>query len=192
MKLACQIALVLLFVIPLAGWIVLRFSDGPFGPVAGGALKTGEWGDTAKVDWNEQLGGQSVGEIELQLVQPTGSRTTGAFAYEGDLYVPCDLGYVWRRLPNASTRRILHLIWLLKGWHEDAVADGRAVVRVGGKRYAGQLIRVTDPDLLAAFRERVSAGAAEYFGGLVPVDPSNQGDIWFFRFDPRTRDGVTS
>jgi hypothetical protein len=178
------IALVVLVTIPLVGWVALRFADGPRGPLRGGALQDGELIDEPDVKWQATLGDRPVGEIELQLVEPVGSRTVGAFVHEGDLYVPCDLGFIWRRVPSDNMRRVLHLIWLLKSWHKDAVADGRVVVRVAGKRFERQAVRITDPALLATFRDRVSQAAGEYMGGLLPIE-TNSEDIWFFRLDPR-------
>ena len=160
-----------------------RFSDGPKGPIPGGALTTGEYRDAVSVDWQEVLGERAVVEIELQLENPVGSRTTGAFVYEGQLYVPCDLGYVWRRLPNGAGRLLLHTIWLFKDWHTDVEADGRVVVRANGVRYKLEATRVTDETLLEVFRQHVSAAAADAFELLdVQTDPN---DIWFFRLDPR-------
>ena len=178
------IALVAIVAIPFVGWIALRFADGPRGPLPGGALRNGELVDDPDVDWEAVFGDQPVGEIELQLVEPAGSRTVGAFLHDGDLYVPCDLGFIWRRVPNDTMRRVLHVIWLFKRWHEDALVDGRVVVRVGGKRFERQAVRITDPAALATFREHVSKAASEYMGGLLPIETDPE-DIWFFRLDPR-------
>jgi hypothetical protein len=171
----------------VALWAVLTRSDGPTGPIPGGELTSGLLVEEAQIDWSAVLGDQAVAEIELQLVEPPGSRTTGAFVFGGHLYVPVDLGYVWRRVPDATTRRVLHLIWLLKRWHEDVIADGRVVIRIDGRRYERTAARVTDPILLERFRARVSDAAAEFMGGLSPVE-TDPADIWFFRMDPRVGD----
>ena len=165
-------------------WVVLQRADGPTGPIRGGEFRTGAFVD-GQVDWNAVLGAQPVAEVELQLVDPPGSRVTGAFVHDGDLYVPCDLGYLWRRVPDPTMRRVLHLIWLFKGWHEDALRDGRVVLRIEGKRYKRQAVRVTDPTLLAGFRSNVAGAAAEFFGGLLEIE-TDPDDIWFFRLDPRS------
>ena len=186
MKIALWIVVGLLAVIVLglAGVLVtMRFADGPKGPIPGGALKAGQLMDASHVDWQRVLGDQSVAEIELQLEDPVSSRTTGAFAHEGELYVPCDLGYVWRRLPQGTARVVLHTIWLFKDWHEKAALDGRVVIRVEGKRYALNATRVTDEDLLREFRERISAAAGSVFE-LLPTTTNPQ-DIWFFHLEPR-------
>ena len=127
----------------------------------------------------------ATGMVELQLVEPLGSRTTGVMVHEGQLYVPCDLGFIWRRVP-APAGWMLNLIYRFKHWHEDVLLDGRVVLRIEGKRYERQAVRVTDPELLAALRSEIEKGAAEYFSsplGEPPADEPN--DVWFFRIDPR-------
>lgn len=184
MKVA-RVLLLLLLALMLAGRIAQRMSDGPTGPIQGGALRAGPLVSEPEVDWTAVLGDVPVGSIELQLVEPLGSRITGAFVYEGQLFVPCDLGFIWRRAPDTSSRWLLRLIWMLKGWHEDVMRDGRVVVRVDGKRYERLAVRVTDPELLATFRGQVEQAAEEYFGSLLPEEADPEA-IWFFRMDPRT------
>jgi hypothetical protein len=169
--------------------VVARFSDGPIGPFPGGQLHSGTLATEAEIDWPLALGGEIQGVeplfVELQLVEPPGSRTTGVMLYEGQLYVPCDLGFVWRRVP-APARWMLSLIYRFKRWHEDVLLDGRVVLRIGGKRYERQAVRVTDPGLLTALRLEVEAEAARVFEaplGELPTDEPR--DIWFFRLDRR-------
>ena len=162
----------------------MRFSDGPKGPIPGGELLSGELVDATHIQWDEVLGDQPVAEVELQLENPVSSRTTGAFVHNGKLYVPCDLGYVWRRLPDGPARLMLHTIWFFKDWHEKATIDGRVVIRIEGKRYKLNAVRVAEEELISKFRERVSTAAGEVFE-LLPVktDPN---DIWFFHLDARS------
>ena len=136
--------------------ILMRFSDGPKGPIPGGALVSGDLVEVTDVKWDEVLGNQPVAEIELQLENPISSRTTGAFVHNGELYVPCDLGYVWRRLPDGTARLVLHTIWLFKDWHQKAAIDGRVVARIQGKRYKLNAAGVTEEALMSKFRERAS------------------------------------
>jgi hypothetical protein len=182
-----RVAIVLGIVVVLLASAVLiaqRVHDGPVGPLAGGPLRAGELVTDPNVDWSFVQGKP----IELELVSPGTSRTTGAMVYEGNLYAPCDLGFLWRRVPDPRFRTILSVIWSLKHWNEDALKDGRAVVRVDGKRYERQAVRITDPTLLASLRTQVEEAAKRFFeprGGLrtdVPADPAA---IWFFRLDPR-------
>ncbi len=108
-------SLVTLIILGVAVSIILiRFSDGPKGPIPGGELTSGKFADATVVDWTEVLGNKPVAEVELQLLNPIGSRTVGAFAYDGNIYLPCDLGFVWRRLPNGIARFLLHTIWVFK------------------------------------------------------------------------------
>jgi hypothetical protein len=163
-------------------WIVSKVHDGPIGPIAGGPLRTGERIVERDVDW----AAANIREVELQLVEPAHSRTVGAMVHEGQLFIPCDLGFLWRRVPEARFRTILSVIWSVKHWHEDALRDGRVVLRANGKLYERQAVRVTDPELLVTLRSLLEIRAAEYFSapGMLEV-PGDPEAIWFFRVDPR-------
>lgn len=82
---------------------------------------------------------------------------------------------------------ILHLIYILKGWHEDVLLDGRVVLRIDGKRCERQAVRVSDPMLIATIRSQVkqAAAAAGFIDTARTVADSDYHDIWFFRMDPR-------
>jgi hypothetical protein len=164
--------------------VLQRVSDGPIGPFGGGPLRTGPLVTDPDVDWARVF--ESRPPVELELVAQGGSRITGGMVHDGQLYVPCDLGFMARRVPRAGIRWIGSLILMVKHWHEDAVRDGRAVLRIAGNRYALQAVRVTDPELLAALRAELEIAGARYFGvpafAAAPVDPDA---IWFFRMDPR-------
>lgn len=173
-------------VVVLIGTVLVaqRVSDGPMGPISGGPLRTGPLVSDADADLSAFPGG----EIELQLVDPPGSRTTGALVHDGQLYVPCDLGFIWRRVPSTRFRFILSAIYRVKRWHEDALRDGRVVLRIKGNRYERQAVRVTDPELLATLRSNLEAGAEKFFSpsGLLKDVPADPEAIWFFRMDPRS------
>ncbi len=177
------VALVAVLVAVLVGiGVVARFSDGPIGPFPGGPLRSGTLVSEPEVDWSFANGR----EIELQLVEPPGSRTTGIMLHEGQLYVPCDLGFMWGRF-SGRTRWILNLIYVFKRWHEDALLDGRVVLRIAGKRYERQAVRVTDLELLARLRLQLEEMARQWVSpeplGEAPTDGPK--DIWFFRMEPR-------
>ncbi len=174
------IALVALVAVPVGIGVVARFSDGPIGPFPGGPLRTGTLVSEPDVDWSFADGR----EIELQLVEPLGSRITGAIVHEGQLFVPCDLGFMWGRF-SGRTRWMLHLIYVLKRWHEDALRDGRVVLRTAGKRYERQAVRVTAPELLATLRSMIEEMANQYFSSPLLDVPTDPKEIWFFRMDPR-------
>jgi hypothetical protein len=140
--------------------IAARFSDGPLGPFAGGPLTSGELVTDPHPDWSFV---RDVREVELQLLEPPRSRTTWILLHEGRIYIPCGL---------PSFR-----LW--KQWPHEAERDGRALLRIGDKRYPRQAVRVTDPAVLEALVER----AEEKY----PSIPEAMGpdDVWFFRLDPR-------
>jgi hypothetical protein len=135
-----------------------RFGDGPIGPLPGGRLHDGEMVDSVGVDWSFVDGVQ---EIELQLLHPERSRTTWVVVHGGDLYVPC--GYL--QVP------------FFKHWHLDALRDGRAVVRIRGRRYPVTLVKVEDPTIYARVAQRL---ARKY--GTPEYDPET---AWIFRLYPR-------
>ncbi|HKC50174.1 MAG TPA: hypothetical protein VKF60_05225 [Myxococcota bacterium] len=178
------IAAAILVVLLIATMLVAqRVSDGPIGPLGGGPLRTGALVTESNVDWSFLGGGK---EIELQLVAPPRSRITGSLVHDGQLFVPCDLGFFWRRIPNAGLRWIGGVIYSVKRWHEDALRDGRVVLRVAGKRYERQAVRVTDPELLATLRSIFEERAKQYLGTGALLDvPADPDAIWFFRMDPR-------
>lgn len=169
-------------------------SDGPLTAiVAGGAFRSGPIVTEPVSDWTAVLGGRgacrdgvcpSLDPIELQLVDPPTSRYIGVMLHDGRLYLPCDLGYMWNRFAGAQ-RRVLQLIYYFKHWHEDAVHDGRAVLRIDGKRYAGQAVRVTDPELIRALKADLEEMARAWVAPdpLPPAPAEGPNDIWFFRFD---------
>ena len=178
---AAKVGAVLIVVLVGAVLGIQHFSDGPKGPISGGPLRAGELVTAPVTDWSFAEGHV----VELELVATGQSRTTGSLVYENQLYIPCDLGFVWRRLPSAGMRGIASILWAVKHWHQDAARDGRAVVRIDGKRYEGKLVRVTDPELLAKLRALMQERAAKYMHTTLTDAPADPEAIWFFRMDPR-------
>ncbi len=173
------VALVVLLV--GAGLAAQRLSDGPLaGPIPGGPFRTGTLVTEPVEDWSFAHGQPA----ELQLVNPPGSRQLGTMVHEGELYVPCDLGFIADRAPEG--RLAGALLKNLKGWHEDAATDGRVLLRISGKLYERQAVRVTDPAVLAALRASIEELAKEFFGKPLLDQPTDPDDIWFFRMDPRS------
>jgi hypothetical protein len=140
--------------------VAARFADGPLGPIAGGPLEAGEMVPDPR-SWQFAEGIQ---EIELQLLEPPRSRTVWIVVRDGKAYVPCQFVNV--------------RLW--KQWPHEAERDGRAIVRIAGKRYAVQVVRVTDPAVLPDLGKLV---VDKYLGGQTP--PEGTGETWFFRLDPR-------
>lgn len=142
----------------LAGAVVLsaRYADGPLGPFPGGPLASGPFVTQQVDDWGFATG---VEEIELQLDAQTRSRTTWVLVHDGKAYIPAAAGF-----PPGKT------------WHRVALEDGRAVLRIDGKRYPVQLAKVDD----AAVQAAVRAVAEKKY----PSRPA--GEIWLFSVASRT------
>jgi hypothetical protein len=136
--------------------VLARFADGPVGPMPGGPLLTGELVDGVVGDWGFVA---EVPEVELQLVEPPHSRTTWVLARDGRAYIPCGF---------ANVR-----IW--KKWPHQAMLDGRAIVRIEGRRYRVNLDRIDDADLVRLLTGDMKR-KYEAAGGY-------SGDVWFFRLD---------
>ena len=148
-----------------AGLLVIfvygRFSDGPVGFFSGGPLRSGEIVTVPVPHWGFAT---DVQNIEFELVEPPRSRTVWIVVDNGIAYIPCGL---------PSFR-----LW--KQWPHEAILDGRAVLRVEGKRYPVQLTKTDDAALIPSLLARV---AAKY--GLPPGDGGDPGAVWFFRIDSR-------
>ena len=174
----------LLLAVALVGLMVLarRFSDGPIGPIPGGVLRSGNLIAEADVDWSFATETQLA---QLQLVEPLGSRTTGVLVYEGQLYIPSDLGFIWRRAP-APAKRLMALVWLVKRWHEQARRDGRVVIRIRTNRYERQAVKVNEPRLLEALRGSVEERAVALLSSPLREASPDTDAIWFFRLDRRS------
>jgi hypothetical protein len=145
------VRLVLLVVIAVAALaLVARFLDGPVGPLPGGPLHAGELVAEPVADWSFAADEQ---EIELQLDAQSTSRTTWILVHEGRAYVPASTEF-----PPG------------KSWHRAALADGRAMLRIAGRRYPVTLTRVEDEALGAEVRR---VAEAKY-----PSRPP--GEAWLF------------
>ena len=139
-----------------------RFSDGPMGFFSGGPLVRGEKITTAVPDWSFAT---DVQNIEFQLLEPPRSRTVWVVVEDGKAYIPCGI-------PNFR-------LW--KQWPHEALEDGRALLRIDGKLYPRQLVKVEDMSLIASLGEKVGQKYGLPSGGDEP-DPDA---VWFFRLDPR-------
>lgn len=174
-----------LAVVALVGVLIAqRVSDGPMEFLQGGPFKTGELVEEPVTDWSFGVGKP----MAFELVGFGTSRTAGYIMHDGMAYMTCDLGFMWNRLEGGYQRWLLNLIYLFKTWHLDAVQDGRALLRIDGKLYKTQLVKVEDPELSEVLQRKLETLAREYFAprelGPPPSEPHN--DIWFFRMDPRT------
>jgi hypothetical protein len=138
--------------------LLARVMDGPIGPFPGGPLASGELVTGPDPDWSFAAGIPTI-ELQVNPAHPL-SRTVWVLVDQGELFVPAALAG-------------------RKSWPSQAVADGRVVIRVAGKRYERQATRVTDPVRIDALR---SALGRKY--GTTP-GPDASDDLWFFRLAPR-------
>lgn len=161
--------------------ITQRVSDGPIEFLQGGSFKTGELVEERVTDWSFAEGKRT----EFELVGFGTSRVAGFIIHDGVAYMTCDLGFMWNRLDSGMQRSILNLIYIFKRWHKDAVEDGRALLRIDGKLYKTNFVKVEDPAINLILRTKLENLAREYFApmelGPPPTEPPN--DVWFFRMD---------
>lgn len=155
-------ALAALVVLLVAVAFGARFADGPVALFPGGALRSGAWVDAPVDDWTFA---RDLQEIELQLESGSTSRTTWILVKDGQAYVPASLGF-----PPG------------KRWHFHATEDGRAVLRIDGRRYPVLLTRAeAEPGLGEALVSEVT----RKYGSTPPTD----GGVWIFRVTSRPRSG---
>lgn len=170
MKTVLRIFLGLLGTLGLLIGLVLigaRFADGPIAIFAGGPFTSGERVTGPEPDWSFV---HDVREVEFQLVDPPRSRTTWILEHEGKIYIPC--GYMtttWGK------------IW--KKWPIEALADGRAILRIADKLYERELVRIEEGPLMALLTAELSR---KYLGGegIGPEAPASE-DLWLFELAPR-------
>jgi hypothetical protein len=144
----------------LGGFPVLRFHDGPLGPLPGGALVRGTLSEDQKPGWESAGIGDTI-ELEVRPGAPW-SVTTWAVVFEGDLYVSADF------------------LNPIKRWPYFVLEDPSVEVRAAGRRYRCSAVRVEDPQLVAALR---SAFARKY--ALPPDGFAAHTAVWFFRLEPQ-------
>ena len=143
-----------------------RFADGPLEIVAGGPFTSGER-VKGEPDWSFV---KDYDTVEFQLLDPPASRTTWIAEYDGRIFIPS--GYMttwWGR------------IW--KQWPSQAEKDGRAILRVDGKLYDRELVRITEgPEI-----EPILAELSRKYGGgqTFPDDIVSSGYLWIFEVVPR-------
>ena len=154
------LGLVILAIALLAVCVVsaARFADGPLGPVPGGPM-SGERVSEPVTDWGFIVERDTV-ELEVNSDAPR-SITTWVVGHDGQAYLPASFG-------------------ARKTWAAQLLADGRAVLRVDGKLYEQQAVRVTDEELLEELRV-VLIGKYD----LDPEGNFSSSATWFFRLDPR-------
>ena len=164
-------ALIILVVISL--FVVARFSDGPIGNgpplemITAGPFKTGELQLGEEPDWSFL---KDYPVVKFQLLDPPRSRATFIMETGGRIFIPS--GYM-----NST----LGKIW--KHWPMEAEEDGRALLRVDGKLYKRNMVRIEEGEILSDVLSELSR---KYAGGF-PVSQENidSGDLWIFELEPR-------
>jgi hypothetical protein len=141
-------------------------SDGPSAFFGGGALIAGELVTGPEPDWSFA---RDIGTIELQLLDPPRSRLIWVIEHEGKAYVVS--GYMGNPIGR---------LW--KRWPVQAERDGRAVVRIAGKRYERRLVRIR----AGAVVEGVAAELRRKYGYGTTAASIEAGETWLFELAPRS------
>ncbi len=171
MQLATRVLIVVgcLLLIPVTAVLTAaakqRLSDGSDFVFSGGPLVTGEMYTGPEPDWSFT---NDVALIELQLEEPPRSRTIWVGDHDGKLYVF-----------SAYMRSAVGRLW--KSWPRQAEQDGRAVVRIDGKRYERQLRRIESGPML----DDITASIAEKYTYNICRELVEAGDVWLFEAGPR-------
>ena len=142
-----------------------RFADGPNRLFSGGPLVAGELHAGPEPDWSFV---RDVPTIELQLLDPPRSRRIWTTEHDGRLYV-------WSGYMGTAVGRL----W--KRWPVQAERDGRAVLRIKGKRYERRLVRIESGEML----DGIAAAIRDKYPSQVTRASVEAGDSWVFEAAPR-------
>ena len=142
-----------------------RFADGPNRLFSGGPLVAGELHTGPEPDWSFV---RDIPTIELQLLDPPRSRRIWTTEYDGRLYV-------WSGYMGTAVGRL----W--KRWPVQAQRDGRAVLRIDGKRYERRLVRIESGEVL----DGISAAIRDKYPSQVTRASVEAGGSWVFEAAPR-------
>jgi hypothetical protein len=145
-----------LAMLPVFVYYGARMHDGPIGLIPGGPLEAGEVVREPIADWSFA---KDIGEIELQLDSKRQSRTVWFFVLDGIGYVPCSLGYPPGKI-----------------WHRQALVNGAARLRIGGRLYPVTLSKLDDV-IVQQMSDRVRAELTRKYGDL----PPSQKGVWVFQ-----------
>ena len=142
-----------------------RFADGPNRVFSGGALEAGELHTGAEPDWRFV---SEISTIEMQLLDPPKSRRIWTAEYDGKIYV-------WSGYMATAVGRV----W--KRWPLQAERDGRAMMRIDGKRYERQLVRIKSGPILHG----ISAAIRNKYPSQTTRATVEAGETWLFEAAPR-------
>ncbi len=153
---------VLVFAVGIAGTLVVtRYADGPVAVIPGGALVVGELVSGPEPDWSFA---RDVMEMEFQLFAPPRSRTTWLLVHDERLFIisgfmETPVGRLWKK------------------WPAEAERDGRALIRLEGKRYERRAVRLRDDPALF---EAIAAETARKYDQTFTPDGIAAGETWLF------------
>ena len=150
----------------LVFFVATRFTDGPLGVITGGAFSSGEVVST-EPDWRFVKDHETV---EFQLLSPARSRTSWIVEHNGRIYIPS--GYMLSTVGK---------IW--KQWPLHAEQDGRAILRVDGKLYPRQLVRIKDSPELPGVLAELSRKYANNM--TISTSEVASGSLWIFELVQR-------
>ena len=142
-----------------------RFADGSNRVFSGGPLVSGELHAGPEPDWRFT---DDIQTIDLQLLDPPRSRTIWIQAHDDKIYVfsgfmSTAVGRLWKRWPVQAER------------------DGRAVLRIDGRRYERQLVRIES----GAALEGITGAIRDKYTYDVSRATVEAGDTWVFEAAPR-------
>ncbi|HJO10555.1 MAG: hypothetical protein QGG67_19550 [Gammaproteobacteria bacterium] len=142
-----------------------RFADGPNRVFSGGPLESGELHSGPDPDWSFV---NSIPTIEMQLLDPPQSRRIWITEYDSKIYV-------WSGYMSTAVGRL----W--KRWPVEAERDGRAVLRINGKRYERQLVRIE----AGAILDGISSAIGAKYPSQTTKAAVEAGEAWVFEAAPR-------
>ena len=173
MKIA-KILLKIVGVIAFVIWaliFVASFQDGPMEIAPGGAFTSGQL-VSGEPDWSFA---KDLYSVEFQTMNPVSSRTTFIMIHDNRVFIPSGYMTTW-----------WGKIW--KQWPYQVMEDGRAILRIDGKLYNRNLVRITDDPALPG----VMTELARKYGGAFETTPDMMMEVvesdylWIFELAPRT------
>lgn len=166
-RLLMVLGLLLLVPVVAIGTLLIAsgYSDSPSPLFGGGELSSGELVGGPEPDWRFV---RDIPTIELQLLSPARSRVIWIIEHEGRPYVVAGfmdsaVGRLWKRWPVQAER------------------DGRAVVRIDGKRYERTLRRIK----VGKEVEGIVAELRRKYQYAATAADIEAGSTWLFELAPR-------
>ncbi len=143
----------------------MRFHDGPMEIIAGGPFTSGELYTGEEPDWTFVKDRPTV---EFQLFEPETSRTIWIAVNDNKLY-----------LISGYMKTGYGKIW--KQWPHYAEKNNKALLRIDGKIYERQLIRLTAED----FNEGIAAEFNRKYNSGLGREAIASNSAWLYELAPR-------